>query len=183
VGYLNFANEYPGILQAMIDYPQTAAPMNQLAELLLRTDEEMSRGEREFIAACVSRENECNFCTNAHYNVALTHLQQPHRMVDVVSEEIADSIEMRPVVRALVTVAQQVQQGGLAVTPEAIQAARDLGATDRMLHDTVLIGAAFSMYNRYVDGLRTISPRDPEVYAGIGQMLAAGGYLNTVPAA
>jgi uncharacterized peroxidase-related enzyme len=181
MGYLDFRTEAPGILQAMMDYPETARPMNMLADELLRTDEGgLTRGEREFIAACVSRENQCNFCTNTHLNVALTHLQLPHRMVDPFSDDVAGSVEVRPVVRALVTIAQQVQQGGLAVTADAIKAARDAGANDRMIHDTVLIAAAFCMYNRYVDGLRTISPRDADLYAASGDRLAETGYVGTI---
>jgi len=49
------------------------------------------------------------------------------------------------------------------VKPEDIEQARQQGATDREIHDTVLIAAAFCMYNRYVNGLATWAPHDPEV--------------------
>jgi uncharacterized peroxidase-related enzyme len=179
--YLDFTTDTPGIRQAMIDYPETAKPLNELAERLLRTDEELSRGERELIAAYVSRGNECNYCSNSHLSAALVHLELPSRMIDVMTDDVTDGVEVRPVVRALLDVAAQVRQGGRAVDPETIEAARRAGATDRMIHDTVLIAAAFCMYNRYVDGLSTLSPRDPALYEATGRRLAANGYLNSVP--
>ena len=45
-----------------------------------------------------------------------------------------------------------MQQGGKQVKAEDIARARQEGATDLEIHDTVLIAAAFCMYNRYVDG-------------------------------
>jgi hypothetical protein len=59
-----------------------------------------------------------------------------------------------------------------------VEAARTKGATDRDIHDTVLIAAAFCMFNRYVDGLATWQPDDPEMYKQMGKRLATTGYLT-----
>jgi hypothetical protein len=69
-----------------------------------------------------------------------------------------------------------VQKGGKQVTAENVENARREGATDLEIHDTVLIAAAFCMYNRYVDGLGTWQPTDPEMYAQMGRHLATEGY-------
>ena len=50
------------------------------------------------------------------------------------------------------------------------------GADDKAIHDTVLIAAMFSMFNRYVDGLATWTPTDPEFYEETGKRLATKGY-------
>jgi hypothetical protein len=50
------------------------------------------------------------------------------------------------------------------------------GATDLEIHDTVLIAAAFCMFNRYVDGLGTSAPDDPAQYAASAQHLVRHGY-------
>jgi hypothetical protein len=71
-----------------------------------------------------------------------------------------------------------VQVGGKQVTTEDVARARQQGATDKEIHDTVLIAAAFSMYNRYVDGLATFQPRDREAYREMGEMLAHQGYVR-----
>ena len=73
-------------------------------------------------------------------------------------------------------IAGKVQQDGKLVTSADVDAARREGATDIEIHDTVLIAAAFCMYNRYVDGLGTWQPTDPEVYAQMGKHLAEQGY-------
>jgi hypothetical protein len=73
-------------------------------------------------------------------------------------------------------IAALVQKSGKAVTPEAIAAARTAGATDLEIHDTVLIAALFSLYNRYVDGLATVTPTDPAFYQGLGMRLKVHGY-------
>ncbi len=73
-------------------------------------------------------------------------------------------------------IAGKVQQGGKHVTQEDVEAARQQGATDLEIHDTVLIAAAFCMYNRYVDGLATWQPQEESMYAQMGKHLASEGY-------
>ena len=177
--HLDFATEGPGILQPLTDYPDTASPLNELAEKLLRSDEGITRGERELIAAHVSTRNGCMFCANAHLNVARVHLGLPPRTIDPAADDAGDGIEVRPVVAALLAIASKVQADGRSVTPDDVAAARAEGATDLMIHDTVLIAAAIAMYNRYVDGLATLTPEDPGAYAVMGNMLASAGYLRT----
>jgi hypothetical protein len=80
--------------------------------------------------------------------------------------------------KALLVIAGQVQRGGKQVTTEAVARARDLGATDLEIHDTVLIAAAFCMFNRYVDGLATTQPRDEAMYRERGKRIAREGYIN-----
>ena len=75
-------------------------------------------------------------------------------------------------------IAGKVQQDGKLVTRDDVEVARSLGATDLEIHDTVLIAAAFSMYNRYVDGLGTWQPRDAGMYAQMGKHLAEEGYTT-----
>jgi alkylhydroperoxidase/carboxymuconolactone decarboxylase family protein YurZ len=86
-----------------------------------------------------------------------------------------------PKMKALLALAAQVQRGGKAVTPAAIARARTEGATDREIHDTVLIAAAFCMFNRYVDGLATVAPTDPDGYRERGRFVAEHGYTAVLP--
>ena len=80
--------------------------------------------------------------------------------------------------KALLNIAGKVQISGKAVTDEDIEAARQLGAGDREIHDTVLIAAAFSMFNRYVDGLGTFAPQDRQLYVNRAPQRAEEGYAN-----
>ena len=79
---------------------------------------------------------------------------------------------------ALLHIAGKVQLGGKHVMPEDIEEARKCGAEDLDIHDTVLIAAAFSMFNRYVDGLATLTPNDPKEYEPMGKRLATMGYVS-----
>jgi hypothetical protein len=56
--------------------------------------------------------------------------------------------------------------------------ARAEGASDLEIHDTVLIAAAFCMYNRYVDGLGTVTHSDMDLYRSRGALVAHIGYAN-----
>lgn len=80
--------------------------------------------------------------------------------------------------KALLAIAGKVQLGGRNVQPEDVQHARQHGATDQEIHDTVLIAAAFCMYNRYVDGLATWAPPDPAAYRQRAGKVAREGYLG-----
>jgi hypothetical protein len=64
------------------------------------------------------------------------------------------------------------------VTSDDVAHAREQGATDTEIHDTVLIAAAFCMFNRYVDGLGTTQPRDEEMYRQRGKWIARDGYVE-----
>ncbi len=89
---------------------------------------------------------------------------------DFLSADISDKL------KSLLSIAGSVQKGGRHVTAEQIEEAKKLGATDREIHDTVLIAAAFCMYNRYVDGLNTWAPTDRQVYVDRAPMRAREGY-------
>jgi uncharacterized peroxidase-related enzyme len=166
----------PGIGGPLAQYPETGGPLRTLAEALLRGPSTITPAEREMIATYVSSRNECRFCMSSHA-AAAEHLLGDDRAV--VRQVIADptTAPISDKMKALLVIAGKVQQGGRRVTDEDVAAARAAGADDKAIHDTVLIAAAFCMYNRYVDGLDTIMP-DDSVYDPMGAMLAQHGYVN-----
>jgi alkylhydroperoxidase family enzyme len=84
--------------------------------------------------------------------------------------------------KALLAVAESVQLGGKFVTAEQVEHARTAGASDIEIHDTVLIAAAFCMFNRYVDGLGTFAPSDPDMYRERAKRIAEEtGYAMSNP--
>ncbi|MFL5540565.1 MAG: carboxymuconolactone decarboxylase family protein [Longimicrobiaceae bacterium] len=170
----------PGIIGLMDRYPETARPLNELAQTLLRADEGLTPAERELIATRVSSLNRCVFCTQSHAATARRLLDDPETVDAVIADP--GRAPVTPKLRALLAIAAKVQQGGRGVSDADVAAARAQGATDRDVHDTVLIAAAFCMYNRYVDGLATWAPDDPAVYDAIGRRLAAEGYPRGEPA-
>jgi uncharacterized peroxidase-related enzyme len=165
---------FPGISAGFTYRPETAKPMRELAHVLLHDANSLTPGERELIATYVSSENNCHFCQASHSAAAACHLGDPTVVekvkTDFLSAPVSDKL------KALLAIAGKVRQDGKLVTAADVDAARKLGATDIEIHDTVLIAAAFSMFNRYVDGLGTWQPRDSDMYAQMGKHLAAEGY-------
>lgn len=173
--------DLPGIIGLMHYRPETAAPLNALAELLLRGPSTLSPAEREIIASSVSWWNGCRFCHSAHGAAAAAHLGRTTGFLDEIKAGLPHGL-VSAKLRALLAIAERTQQGGSLVSTEDVAAARAEGATDLEIHDTVLIAAAFCMFNRYVDGLGTWCPDADEAYASTGERLAFQGYLNAIPA-
>jgi uncharacterized peroxidase-related enzyme len=180
--HITLNTDQPGIRGLFWFRPETAQPLCELVEVLLRGDHTLSRGERELIAAYVSALNECRYCTATHAAYAAAQLPEGMALVDQVRADVA-AAPISPKLRALLGIAAAVQRSGRDVTGGAVAAAREEGATDLEIHDTVLIAAAFCMYNRYVDGLATVASEQDQDYADRAQRLVSAGYLPVADAA
>lgn len=178
MAYIQLLNEeLPGIVGLLHFRPETARPLLELAEILLRGENSLSSGEREIIASYVSYLNDCHFCHSSHGAAAAHHLGTGLELVNDIKKGL-ESTPLSPKMRALLLIAGRVQEGGKSVRPEDIAFAREQGASDREIHDTVLIAAAFCMYNRYVDGLGTWSPDEIGEYDAMGKRMAQVGYQS-----
>jgi uncharacterized peroxidase-related enzyme len=179
VPHISVPEKLPGILGLLAFKPETAATIGAFTQQLLRGPSSLTPGEREMIAAVVSRRNECQFCAMAHTAAAEQVTGDPD-LVDAVIRDPA-SAPVSEKMRALLAVAAKVQSSGLDVTDGDIAAVRAAGASDEDLHDAVLVAAAFCMFNRYVDGLAANTPTDPAIYEIIGRELANNGYRAPAP--
>ena len=178
MSYIPLEKHLPGITGRLEYRQDTGAPIRELTQILLRGESSLTEGERELIATVVSSRNECRFCTAAHTAAAEVLLGE-----STTAEKVKQDIDAAPVsekLKTLLHIAALVQTSGKAVTPAAIDKARRAGASDREIHDTVLIAALFCLYNRYVDGLATMTPTDPAFYRGLGERLRQHGY-NRLP--
>jgi uncharacterized peroxidase-related enzyme len=179
VPHISLGNDGFGIRSLFVYRPETAGPMCMLAEVLLRGPSTLSRGERELIAAYVSSLNDCSYCTDSHAASAAAQLPEGMTLVDQVRADLG-AAPVTPKLAALLRIASAVQRSGKAVRTEDVAAAREAGATDAEIHDTVLIAAAFCMYNRYVDGLATVARSDRAAYTAAAQLIVNDGYLALV---
>lgn len=180
MSHIELPQGVPGILGPMMFRPETARPLNQLAEVLLRGESTLTRGERELIAAYVSWLNECAFCQRSHGTFAAFQLDGGWDVVDAVKRDLRTA-PVSDKLKALLAIAAKVQKDGRSVTSADVSAARQNGATDIEIHDTVLIAAAFCMYNRYVDGLSTWAPDDQAAYDASAVRITEQGYGSSVP--
>ena len=166
----------PGITGLLEYRKDSAAPIRELTQFLLRGPSSLTQGERELIASIVSYGNECKFCTSAH-TAAANILFGDNTTTQCVVTDI-DSAPVSEKMKCLLHIASLVQKSGRLVSEEAIANARDAGATDIEIHDTVLIAALFCLYNKYVDGLGAATPTDPEFYNALADRIVHHGYTR-----
>jgi uncharacterized peroxidase-related enzyme len=177
--YINVKNNLPGIRGLLAFRPETADPLGALANILLRDTDGLSPTERELIATHVSYLNDCFYCHHSHGEIACYYLGGDRELVEQVRKDYQQA-SISPKLKALLKIAGLVQQGGRKVSVSDIEGAREQGATDKEIHDTVLIAAAFCMFNRYVDGLGATTPTDLSTYLPRAKQVAEHGYGNHI---
>lgn len=177
--HINVDENLPGIRSLMAFSPQTAEPMGKLANLLLKNNKGLSPTDSELIGTYVSYLNDCFYCAQSHGAIAACYLDDNEDLVEQVKKdfELADISDK---LKALLRIAGSVQKGGKHVTAAQIEQAKAVGATDKDIHDTVLIAAAFCMFNRYVDGLAAYTPADLSTYKLRARQVAEKGYGNHI---
>ena len=180
MAFIEVSGNLPGIRGLLPLRPDVMRPLSGFMEVLMRGENSLSRGERELIAAYVSHLNDCSFCTLSHGATAEYYLQCDIGYIDSVRLDY-ENADVSEKMKVLLTIARSVQQGGKHVSDSLIQEAKSIGITDYEIHDTVLIAAAFCMFNRYVDGLGTWAPTDPDFYRTGVKERAEAGYTNYNP--
>lgn len=179
MAHINVEEGVPGIRSLVLFRPETGKPLYELAQVLLRGASPLSPADRELIAAYVSHKNNCTFCCSSHAAAArCLYGEEKNRVDEVLNDMFRSGVSDK--MKALLHIAGKVQVLGKEVTPGDIAGARALGATDREIHDTVLIAAAFCMFNRYVDGLASFTPTDEKLYEEMGKRMANGYTLPVV---
>jgi len=158
--------------------PETGKPLYELAEVLLRGHSPLSSAERELIAAFVSHKNDCFYCMSSHAAAARYWYKDEKQTVDLVLDDYMNA-PISEKLKSLLTIAGKVQRDARTVLTEDVEKAKQHGATDRDVHDAVLIAAVFCMYNRYVDGLATIAPAadDYKAWEEMGKRMGSKGYI------
>lgn len=175
MAYIKVQEGVPGIRSLFQFSPETGKPLCELAEVLLRGPSPLSSAERELIAAYVSHRNDCRFCMNSHAAAARCLYGPDNEIVDDLLKKSNDR-QLSEKMKALLQLAGKVQVNGNLVGMDDIDAAKNAGATDTDIHDTVLIAASFSMFNRYVDGLDSLTPASESDYLEMGKRMSERGY-------
>jgi uncharacterized peroxidase-related enzyme len=180
VAHIQLPEGLPGIRGPMVFSPETTRPLCDLVQVLLTSPHTLTPAEREMIATYVSSQNDCVYCQSCHGSTAAQHLGGRDGDYELIAriKQNYEATTISAKMKALLAIAGKVQMGGKQVSGDDVARARQEGATDKEIHDTVLIAAAFCMFNRYVDGLATWQPSDPEIYREIGMLTAQLGYAG-----
>ena len=176
--------DVPGILAAIRLTPGLGVHLRGLADELLVSDfpgTTLQRAEREMLATAVSAANDCFYCMDSHGAFANALLERSGAvdlvpLVDVVKLGSSDGFGAK--MQALLRVARTVRGDARDLTAGDVDAALAAGATDADVQLAVLIAAAFSMYNRMVDGFRAKTPPTAEAYRGRASEIAEHGYSD-----
>jgi uncharacterized peroxidase-related enzyme len=174
--------DVPGIGTAMRLTPELGVHLRGLADQLLVDDfpgATISRAEREMLATAVSAANDCFFCMDSHaaHATALLERDGAHEivpMLEVLKQGSSEGFDDK--MQALLHIARSVRRDGRSLGAHDVEAAAAAGASDADVQLAVLIAAAFSMYNRIVDGFRARTPVDVAVYRGRAEEIAERGY-------
>ena len=127
------------------------------------------------LAVAVSVENGCLFCSRSHAAAARKLLGPRAAWIDkVLAGTTPDDVGEK--LTTLLSLARSVARSGHNAAEPIVQA-KKAGASDREIHDTVLVAATFSLYNRYVDGLGAPEPAKLEDYVAMGERLVNTGYV------
>jgi uncharacterized peroxidase-related enzyme len=178
--HIHLEEGYPAIRSLYMYSPATAYPLNLLVQTLLHdpASSTLTPGERELIATYTSSLNHCKYCANTHGAIAKHQLGGNESVVQDILHQDVNTADVSDKLKVLLHIVAKVQQDGRSVTTDDIVTAKEQSATDKEIHDAVLIAAAFCMYNRYVDGLATWAPDDPLVYDAMGKQRATEGYMT-----
>jgi uncharacterized peroxidase-related enzyme len=164
--------------------PGLGVHLRGLADELLVNDfpgATLVRAEREMLATAVSAANDCFYCMDSHGAFASALIESTGAsdlapLVDVVKVGSSEGFDDK--MRALLHISRTVRREARDLTADDVEAAHAAGATDADVQLAVLIAAAFSMYNRMVEGFRARTPPTPEVYRDRASEIAAHGYSD-----
>jgi uncharacterized peroxidase-related enzyme len=174
--------DVPGIGTAIRLTPGLGIHLRGLADELLVSDfpgATLSRAEREMLATAVSAANDCFFCMDSHGAHANALLEQSGAtdLVPLLDEiKLGSSEGFDDRMRALLHIARTVRGEPRELTAADIATANAAGATDADVQLAVLIAAAFSMYNRMVEGFRARTMPSTDAYRARAAEIAAHGY-------
>src|ERR1700712_4526486 len=174
--HIELESHLPGITGLLEYRKDTGEPIRVLTQILLRGPSTLTEAERELIASVVSHGNECRFCTAAH-TATVDMMLGEHTTAEMVKADISTA-PVSEKIKALLTIAALTGKSGKLVTPEIVAKAKAEGATDIEIHDTVLIAALFSLYNRYVDGMATAMPDNDAYFVTLADRIVNHGYTR-----
>jgi uncharacterized peroxidase-related enzyme len=175
MAYIKLKEHFPGIVGLIFYKRSTGKGLTHFAQAGLRGPSPLSVMERELIATYVSSLNECNFCMDSH-GAIVTELAKDNGNTIACAIKNIETPAISAKMKALLNIAGKVQKSGKSVTQQDIDAARQQGATDEEIHDTVYVAAAFCFFNRYVDGLGTIPMKSKQGYVESARSLLKFGY-------
>jgi len=159
------------LLDVFRAYPDSARPLMDYHQALLRGPSPLSVAERELIAAYVSGLNACRYCHGVHTATArafgIGEGTLGALLADVTTAPVAE--QMKPILRYV----GKLTLAPAKITHEDAEAVLAAGWEEQALHDAVAVCGLFNMMNRLVEGLGITAGED-YFQTAAGQLAGAG---------
>jgi uncharacterized peroxidase-related enzyme len=172
MSYLNSLPENAVLVDVFRAYPDTARPLLDYHQALLRGPSPLSMAERELIAAYVSGLNACRYCHGVHAETAglfgIPEATLAALLSDVDTAPVSDPL--KPLLRYV----RKLTLTPSRLTPTDAEAVLAAGWSEKALHDAVSVCALFNLMNRLVEGLGVSA--DQDYFASSARRLADIGY-------
>jgi uncharacterized peroxidase-related enzyme len=162
------------LLDVFRAYADTAGPLIDYHQALMRGESPLSEAQRELIAAYVSGLNACDYCHGIHQTTAQTFGVDENLITNLLAD--LESANIDEPMRTLLRYVGKVTTDPAKVTPTDAERVLEAGWDEQALHDAVSVCALFNFMNRFVDGLGITA--DPDYADLSGNRLAQGGYAD-----
>lgn len=176
--HLSYAQHFQGVADLFLRDPERYGSMLQFIENVMTRASELSKSERELLAAHVSHLNGCGFCVGAH-RATLTTMNVASEEIDGATEDTPSSTDAK--FRALLDFAGKLTRTPAAITAGDIADLRHAGWSEQAIEDAVNVVALFGYVNRLVDAVG-IEGNDA-YFAHVGRAIATQGYAPLIKTA
>ena len=174
MSHFSYSKDFNGVADVFLRSPNVYRPLLDFIETVMVGPSELTKAEREIIAAQVSRLNGCEFCLEAH-RATLSAMDVPTDIVSTL-EKGADIEGVSDTVRHLLVFAEKLTRTPAAVTQRDIDILTDLGIAEQTIEDAINVVSLFNYVNRLVDAFGVEG--SPDYFKLVGRSLAKNGYAN-----
>ena len=146
-------------------------PMKKVTHEAMRGPSAWSVGDRELMAAFVSKTNDCEFCIGAHTATAAGAYQDQARVASVLS-----NVETAPIeepLRATLRVLQKLTRDH-SVEAADMRGVLDAGVSREQIDDALTVCFAFNTTNRLADAFGFFVPGPKGFESGAKYLLSRG---------
>lgn len=146
-------------------------PAKQFTQRAMRGPSLWSVGDRELMAAYISRINECAFCIKAHSAVSALAYDD----IDKIEKVFADlkTAPIDPQLRATLAMLGKLTREH-HINADDIQAVMTAGVSPQQIEDALAVCFAFNVTNRLADAFGFFVPSDDAFEAGAKYLMKRG---------
>ncbi len=170
--HLTYAKDFQGVADVFLRSPAIYKPLLEFIENVMVGPSDLSKPEREILAAHVSSLNGCDFCLGAH-RATLAAMDTGAEVIDSLEhgskmEGVSDQL------RAILDFATKLTRDPGGIGKADIDALITEGIAEQTIEDAINVISLFNYVNRLVDSFGVEG--GPSYFEYVGTALANHGY-------